>query len=343
MNKLKQGKQGKNDLSIIIPHYNREMELIRMLKSIFVQKESERITIILVDNKSTYDVQASLRKNFTEEELSRIKYLCNSSNYGAAYNVSKCFTLCKTKWMWQLSDDDIATECSLSKIFTYIEADPDIAYFKFLKIEEKQSFEGEENVSNLSDLISLFENGKVDMGNMIFMSNNVYNMELLVPYLYGAIMYSYTQIGHIIPLILALDAGTIRTKFIDEAVVTYKSPDTYNRHAHTRINWGLQTFCDLDLKISNRDWIKLQRFFTAYTLYSALYNYYHSSFTKRAYMVNKIYSSYTALDNRNCVADYFVYLFFLVQIKYNIDLIHKIQKLKGTAIYSLLCRIFKKQ
>ena len=51
----------KNQLSIVIPTYNRKDRLIRQLRSIYNQRESSLVDIVICDNHSDYDVEAAIR------------------------------------------------------------------------------------------------------------------------------------------------------------------------------------------------------------------------------------------------------------------------------------------
>ena len=58
-------------LSIVIPSYNREKQLCRLLDSIFKEDISNLYEIVIIDNNSDYDIYEVTRK-YTKPKLSEI-------------------------------------------------------------------------------------------------------------------------------------------------------------------------------------------------------------------------------------------------------------------------------
>lgn len=280
-----------NKLSIIIPTYNRKNRLITQLKSIFIQTQYNQVNIILLDNCSDYNLYTTLKENFKEEEFSILTIITRQFNIGMLGNVSSSFVNCETKWMWLLSDDDVTTENSILKILEYIDKYPDILTFKFTHIRQFQKINyAEIDVKNISELLDCCNNHGIDLGNLIFMSNNVFNIEKLKPYLSSAFTYSYTYFPHIIPVLLGLNSEHNKVKFISYSVVKYNSPENAMTSDHlVSLYLGASTIVDIPFNLNKKDFNRLALFFEMNSFWKISKDFYSSSFSQKIYLYEKIY------------------------------------------------------
>ncbi|MDR2917481.1 MAG: glycosyltransferase [Tannerella sp.] len=237
-----------NGLSVIIPTYNRKDRLINQLKSIFKQSQYHQINIIILDNNSDYDISSELKNTFSEPELLKTEITKRPYNIGAIGNISTSFLYSKTKWMWLLSDDDETTLISLETILHNIEQYPDTAVFKYSICGESIP-EEEKVISSIDEYIKYYKNGGHTSGNMIFISNNVFNLELLNPYLGYANIYSYTNIPHVMPVIAGLADKKVKMKFCPEAIVKYIPPVPGSGWDYTPTLLGLSSVTDISQSI----------------------------------------------------------------------------------------------
>lgn len=210
-----------NLLTIVIPTYNRRERLLRQLRSIFSQHDSDKINVLICDNCSNYSVKDSIIQEFGDKE--NIEVVSNKYNVGGDANIAMTFLRCKTKWMWLLSDDDETTSDSIHIVLKDIEKHPDIAYFKY-SIENFVPYE-EKQVSTLEDFVDYYHFGHYSGGNLIFMSNNVYNLEIIGPCYRNTLMLSFCRISQLLPIFNMLNEGLGTTMFMASPIVKYRKPE----------------------------------------------------------------------------------------------------------------------
>ncbi|MDH4460528.1 MAG: glycosyltransferase family 2 protein [Flectobacillus sp.] len=107
-------------LTIAIPTYNRSFYLERNLENVLMQYSREMsIEILISDNASTDDTKDIVEK-FIYLGLP-IRYLKNSINEGADYNIGQCYWSAQSKFVLVLGDDDILLSGAIKKILYIIE------------------------------------------------------------------------------------------------------------------------------------------------------------------------------------------------------------------------------
>jgi GT2 family glycosyltransferase len=235
-------------LTIVITTYNRKERLINQLRSIFRQPEYVSVRIIILDNNSEYDVINTFSKEFSEKELSVVEVIRRPYNIGLTGNLSTSFMYCKTKWMWLLSDDDETEENSIKTILYDIKQHEDIAVIKY----SIKKFVPDEDkiISTISEYIEYYRSGVHTSGNMIFMSNNVFNLELLLPYLGLANIHSYTYIPHLIPVIRGLSDNAIKMMFTSKSIVSFIPPTPGTHWDFVPAIVGLASLADIDFGLN---------------------------------------------------------------------------------------------
>lgn len=238
------------ELSIIITTYNRKERLFDQLRSIFRQSNYLQVELIILDNNSDYDLLTMLNLSFSKEELSIVEVIKRPYNIGMVGNLSTSFMYCKTKWMWLLSDDDETTLSSIEIILNNIHNNKEIAIFKYsIKNFYPEDFK---TISTIDEFIEYYKNGSHTSGNMIFMSNNIFNLELLHPYLGYASIHGYTYIPHIIPIIAGLCSNKIKMAFIPDVIVSFKPPEPGSNWNFIPVILGLSSFGDLDVSMNKK-------------------------------------------------------------------------------------------
>lgn len=244
------------NLTIVIPTYNRKDRLTVVLSGLFKEK-NQKFNIIILDNCSDYSIEKDIleKENFDKK---RIKIIKRQQNIGMIGNVTSCLVASESKWMWLLSDDDEVMEDAIKKIYNEIESNDGIAAFKFST--EGIGVMGEEQnivINSLEEFIDYYYgDGNISpSGNLVFMSNNVFNMELLKEYIKYAFDYSYTQVPHMIPIIIGLNEKKIKIKFSEKKIVKYISPELGKSWSVKKIGLGASTFSHLPLSL-NKEYFK---------------------------------------------------------------------------------------
>jgi hypothetical protein len=227
------------------------------LKSIFRQSFYKKVKIIILDNHSDYDIEFSLANNFTKEELSIVEIIKRPFNIGMYANVASAFLYCKTRWMWLLSDDDETCPNSIETVLSDINNAENIAVLKY----SINNFHPEEEkiISNIDDYIQYYKSGLHLTGSLIFMSNNIFNMELLNPYLGYCIDYAYVGgIPHVLPVIAGLVCKKLKIKFRSFALVFYIPPDAGSEWNYSTALLRFASFFDIDFNLTKKQFFELR-------------------------------------------------------------------------------------
>lgn len=242
------------NLSITIPTYNREQQLRNQLNKLFQQDLSEVKEIIIIDNCSDYDIERLL-KPFNSNKIRLIR---NQFNTRMQYNLAVPFYYCNTEWLWSLSDDDEIENDSILKITSEIyNSPPEIGMIKFARTNSPQK---NYIAYNLENFIDFYYQDKVKRrGDLIFISNNVYNTQKLKNFLGFAFEYAYSYVPQIIPIIKALDEKAISIKFSNKNIVKYLPPRE-GVYSLATVGKGLSIFSHIPLNLSkeyNRKFLNL--------------------------------------------------------------------------------------
>jgi glycosyltransferase involved in cell wall biosynthesis len=239
-------------LTIAIPTYNRPEQIQRQVRSLLPQLHSQ-IVLVVCDNCSPISVQSL----FNEEELSYFKIERNSVNIGGNPNIARCFEICETKWLWILSDDDSVSNNAIERIFHDIELYGYVSMFKY-SIED---FEPEEDceLDTITEFLDYYKSGIHTSGSMIFVSNNIFNIEHLKPYIGKAVTWSHTCVPHLIPLLLALIDRRGIIKFRKETIVKYLPPDPSTAWNFIEVILGISTISSINIDLNKCQHIELKR------------------------------------------------------------------------------------
>jgi glycosyltransferase involved in cell wall biosynthesis len=240
----------RDGLSIVIPSYNRKEQLLRLLTSVFHEDLSGVFEIIIVDNDSDYDIHEIILKFSSSEKLRVIK---NPFNIQMSTNMMSTFTYCKTKWMWLISDDDIVCKGAIKNIIQKISSNPNVSLLKFsTEGIGAMGVEKNERIESLKEFIDYYEKDKpIRRGNLVFVSNGVYNIEILHPFLGKGFEYSYTYIPFLIPVFFGLEEN-IPMRYFDECIIKYNNPGS-GFWSLGKIGLGLSTISHISLNIEKKD------------------------------------------------------------------------------------------
>ena len=238
-------------LSIAIPTYNRRKQLQNQLNSLFKQDLSKVEDIIVIDNHSNYNIKELLDTYNSK----KIRLIINPINIGMSTNLQSPFLYCKTEWLWLLSDDDETLDNSIEKINEKIEkATNNTGLIKF-SLLNKNSTQSSKKINKLTEFIDYYYNEKpIRKGEIIFMSTNVFNVNVLKDYLIYSFSYSYSYVGFIVPVFVALDDEKISVNFVSDQIVEYIPPRDEGYRLDD-VGKGFSILSYLNLKL-NRSYLK---------------------------------------------------------------------------------------
>lgn len=237
-------------LSIVIPTYNRPDELKRLLKSIFKEDLSNLYEIVIVNNCSDYSIE-EITKDFNSN---KIRIQNNPFNVRMATNMMNTFFYCKTKWMWFISDDDVIKQGAIDTLISDIAGDdsPKTILYKYSTDGTGLiGIERDKRVHSLEEFIDYYHNDKtIRRGNLVFGSNNVFNLKNLYPYLGRGFEFSYTYIPFLIPVLFGLN-NNLEVQFRKKKIIKYKHPGDKFWSMKT-VGLGLSIIVHIPLVISKK-------------------------------------------------------------------------------------------
>lgn len=183
-------------LTVVITTYNREQPLIEQLQSLEKQGLYDKYKIIVSNNCSNYDVEASLKKALSPAFMDIVTVYNRKYNVGGDCNIALSFQLVDTEWMWILSDDDITNPGSIQTVLEDAEKYKDVCWLKYSISGGFKPFEDKRCTS----LVEVFDtcnrkNGH-SHGEFVFMSNNVYHMPLIEKHIGDVLSLSMTCCPH---------------------------------------------------------------------------------------------------------------------------------------------------
>lgn len=234
------------DLSIFIPTYNRKERLLNQLHSIFDQSLSSEVMVFVLNNHSNYDVKSAITNEFGDSIMQNVKVINNRSNLGLSLNIALPFYYCHTKWLWILSDDDKTTPNSLEIIRKDMELYEDYSCLKYSL--KGLSYHNDETITKFEDLLSYYEQIDKSQGEFVFISNNLFNMKKIEPFIGSIVSYSYNAVAGILPYVYLLDAGGNKVVMRKDFTVEYIPPQAGKEWNYVDITTRLITLMDYPFK-----------------------------------------------------------------------------------------------
>ncbi len=236
-------------LTICIPTYNRKERLLKQLDSLYAQPDVYQTNIQIIDNHSGYDIETAIEEHFGQEKISNLQVHVNPVNFGLEPNICMPFLLTKTKWVWTLGDDDETTPDSISTILKHIKENKNTAFFIF----SISNFPKHRDV-NFSDVESFIDYWYAEHkrnGDLVFLSNKVYNIDYVKPYIGLAIKNCLNCVGHIVPIFQSLNEKKGIVQMCSSPVVTYKDadPNTGWSFIKVALEFSLISYLHLDISL----------------------------------------------------------------------------------------------
>lgn len=233
----------KKILTISIPTYNRQKQLLRLLHSIDIQDCIDLYKIQILDNNSSYSIEECINSCFSQSFINNIEILHRNTNGGGDYNIASSFCYVDTELMWLIGDDDETLPGSIKSIVRRYKENPDIAFFKY---PATSSINVEEDIilNSVEDLKKCYRNKLFYPGDLIYLSNNVYNVERVRKYFSDCLYYCYCSAPHTIPFLRTLLTPNEKAMFCKDVVVKYNAPDG-DHWNYVKIVTSFGTFLDI--------------------------------------------------------------------------------------------------
>ncbi len=211
-----------NKLTIVIPTYNRPKNLCAQLSCLFKEQGIHSVNIHVVDNGSKYDLAELVGSLFGGLLPENLFLYQRKFNIGLAAAIIYPFQIVDSGWLWILSDDDILIPNSITRVLKDIELHQKAVWLKYGVNGRGHSNTHE--VGSLNELVEIFESPNNFSGYLIFLSNNVFNINGLRPFLGRAFEYQQTWIGHILPALFALNHGSGKGILLSDKIINYSPP-----------------------------------------------------------------------------------------------------------------------
>lgn len=208
-------------LTIAIPTYNRNKILKENLCHLLPQLNNE-CRLIIIDNCSSEPVEDHLKDILKSYQNLNVEIYRNRINIGGNANIVRCFELCESEWLWALGDDDRITPNAIKTIFEHIDKYRDAIFFNFFANAPTDALR---NTSKLTSGTVNFLKAIDSIGQIIFISSNIYNSRLIAQQCKFGMFYQYSCAPHLVMLLLSL--GKYGKCYIsDEKIVDCATSET---------------------------------------------------------------------------------------------------------------------
>src|ERR1035437_1506678 len=114
------GELERTTLSIVIPTWNRSLNLVRAVRSIAEQVTDERI--IISDHGSTDDTEDAITRLCEEFDFISRRYCVRTDKPDFSHNFKFAFAQAETEWTWTFGDDDILLPGALGTVRSLCES-----------------------------------------------------------------------------------------------------------------------------------------------------------------------------------------------------------------------------
>ena len=159
-----------NNLSIAIPIYNGARHIEKTLDVLLKQKNFD---LVISDNNSTDDTKKILKNYSKKYKNITINY--NSENIGFDLNLRKCVKLCKTEYVWLLTDDDLIRHDAVEIVNSIIRDKGLKQKLSIIFVDNLYEYSGLDKSKSSSDPNKFFEYTKFRSGGM---SSNIINRDI---------------------------------------------------------------------------------------------------------------------------------------------------------------------
>lgn len=239
-------------LTICIPTYNRKERLLKQLDSLYSQSEVYQTYIRVIDNHSDYNVESAIIEHLGKDRVSNLQVSVNPVNLGLEPNICMPFLSADTKWIWTLGDDDETLPSSIASVLDSINKNQDAAFLIF----SISNFPSHQDIKyyELEPFVEYWYKIHPYNGDLVFLSNKVYNMEYVKPYIGRAFTNCLNCIGHIVPIFYSLNDKHGYVKMSSCPIVSYKAPDPNSSWSYIKIALEFSLISFLHLNITSKSY-----------------------------------------------------------------------------------------
>lgn len=210
--------------------------MLNVLRALEAQGQFDKYEILVSNNKSDYDVNEWLGNNLGSDFLKIITIYNWRYNVGGDINISSVFLKVNTPWMWLSSDDDMALPNALSVLLGDIEKFSDVCWIKY-SIKGHCPFLSMRH-NQISEILSVFCHNGHFFGEMVFMGNNVYNMEKLKPYIGKIPLNAKTSMPQLIAPFWAISNKNEFMAFSPDCLTNYEAGHISYKLIYAYLNFG---------------------------------------------------------------------------------------------------------
>lgn len=228
-------------LTVAIPTYNRNQKLLEHLEHLLPQLTSE-CRLLIIDNASDVPVAQTLASLLARFPDVKVEIKRNRANIGANANILRCFELCETTWLWTLGDDDLPKPDAIQTIFEMLEDRPDCVFFNFAT---EHSWRREK--TSVSTGVLDFANKIDHLGNVIWISANIYKVDALLSSLKFAHHYTYAGMPQFIMVLKSLNENEVCC-FSHRVIVTLSRVEGEQGWSHLVLALGVRIVLEVPME-----------------------------------------------------------------------------------------------
>lgn len=190
-------------LTIAIPTFDRNEVLAQTVATLLPQMRPG-VKLVIRDNASPRPVSQTLAAMVSGR--ADVEVISNPWNVGGNANMLRCLEHCDSEWLWVLGDDDLPDADAVTRILSDVAAAPEaLTAFNYRSelYDRREALElcGAEDFLDRMDSLS----------NVLFLSASVVRAPRLQPHLRLAYAYAYSNMPHVVALLLALgEQGRVR-------------------------------------------------------------------------------------------------------------------------------------
>jgi glycosyltransferase involved in cell wall biosynthesis len=234
-------------LSLIIPTYNRNEKVLRLLKRIYELDGVENISITVIDNCSVVPTRDFLVNNnfhFAKNTL----IIRNNGNIGLGGNIINSFLNCNTEWIWLLGDDDLPIDNAIKVIFNEISRAKDNDFLIKFNSTAGNYPTNELKINDVDGLIQFCDNFGF-YSNLLFISNSVFRTKYILPETFFMANGIRTLSPHMIAIFRCVEKG-YSVKMVNKFIINHGTVDdkSYNWD-YERVISGILHYLDLEIDL----------------------------------------------------------------------------------------------
>jgi glycosyltransferase involved in cell wall biosynthesis len=248
-------------LSIVIPTYNRNEKVLRLLSKLKSINEDYKLLVLVIDNNSEIST-ADYLKNENYHYGNEVKIIRNKGNVGLGGNLINSFLNCETEWMWLLGDDDLPLDDSIQKIIKVIENADDHNFLIKFNSSAGQFPNHNFEIKDIKGLIE-FNNNFGYYSNMMFISNSIFRTNIILKETFYMSSAIKTMAPHLVGIYRCVAKG-FSIKIVNQLIIMHGLPENEkDKWDYDRLILGLLYFIDAEIDIRIKEQL-LPKLFVKY-------------------------------------------------------------------------------